>query len=168
MERGVFDESSDETFGPITHPGILKTIVADAAGLSIEFTSSDFLLYVVLARYDLEYLNVFADVTGSTLHRLIRSNNLASYYAAAGGIALAVQAVGAFGQFELPFSPVAPEQFPEVIRLVPDISIPALLGMLPMSTWSRPQIEEIAADSFRIIEWSGGYWVLHNEELRAY
>ena len=161
--RGVFDETGQAPvdFGDFAD-NMLR--IVGWSGVSVEYLVDDFVLSIMTARWQSDFINCFVNINLKTFIRLYKENNIEKYYQALEAMAAACQATGGFGRAELPFEPVSPSKAVEAIVNNPHTpGHPSSLGVISSAYMPQKEVERLVSGRFKIKEWASGFWFLQEK-----
>lgn len=163
--RGCFDERvPPQTVGPVAKLDSLAAEIAAWQGVAMEFWNGELQLYVLFGHTqtkDSSYLNVFVDIEGKTLSRLLERDALDQVFGALGAVAGGCGAVGGFGELDLGWSPVPPSETIAGFSSLPDYPDEiADLGMFPVASTSEAELMLKWGRDYRLLRHLSGYFIL--------
>jgi hypothetical protein len=161
-ERGVYDEIEEYV--------ILGKKFSDSKddlqnwkGLSVEFNSIEYTVYLLICNYNDQYLNSFIEISGNVINKLISEHEADNFMRLVSVIAMCINSQGGFGTFELPFEPVPPEKIVPYIFSNPE-GVPSLLGLIPYGIADEVEVRNMASTEFKVrISTLGFYFLEHGD-----
>jgi len=166
-ERGVFDEADDaqEVIGLDELESKLEP-AGDWRGFAVEFLRDGTTFYLLVVQVRQRVLSCWVDVSARSLSRLFRSDDQHRFYAFLCAAARACEAAGGFGDLDLDFAPILPDQVVPAIRDNPQRpGATPWLGILPTALFPEKQVHEFAGDEYRVLRSPIGFWILEANEL---